>query len=95
MYEERFADNNSIETSWLWHLLWNLTKRIQALPLNSSVTLRKLLNLSESHFQYRDNFLKGQLGVLSEKNLYKVPVQFSTHIKHSMKTAYCTTVFDR
>lgn len=62
-------------------LLWNLSGfKSQPYHLPSSVTSGKSLNLSELHFQHKDNFLKGRLGGLNEKkNLYKVlSIFFST-----------------
>lgn len=72
MYGKRFADDINMEASWL--VAHTLTKWVQttAPPLTSTVTLGKCLNLSEPQFQHIDNFLKGLLGGLNERNLYKL-----------------------
>ena len=85
--------NSSHEVAKVLEFQHTLTKWVQtpALPLTSTVTLgNKALNLSDPQFQHRENSLKGLLGGLSERNLYKVLLaQFFVCNKHSIQTTCC------
>ena len=86
-----------------WHILWLSGFKPQLYHLPALWPWeRKSLNLSDPQFQHRENSLKGLLGGLNERNLYKVLLaQFFVYNKHSIQTScyyYCphdTDVYDR